>query len=137
MTEDAGARLEELFSGRAPRMTSDEARERFGDYGALVLQLAVGASEKVVRDLCRIVTPVSSNLLHLVAAMGDTTSTRLVEVPYDLEHPNGEDVVVTVHHRDRQRAIARNELAARGHPAYDPDAYRSPGCWRLPPTAEG
>jgi len=136
--DDLRGQLDELFSGKPPTMTRHQATTRFGDYGDLILGAAAGASEAVVRDLCRLATPVSSNLLHHIATMDDVTCERLVEVPYDAEHPNGEKVVVTVRRCDRARRLARNALRARGDPSYDVEVYRDPDCWRLtPPVAAG
>ena len=133
-SDDLRRELDELFSGKPPTMTRDEAAARFGDYGDLILGAATGASEVVVQHLCRITTPVSSNVLHHVATMDDVTSERLVEVPYDAEHPNGEKVIVTVHRCDRARRLARNALRARGDPSYDVAVYEDPDCWRLAPA---
>jgi len=88
---------------------------------------------RAVAQLCRIVTPLSTNLLHHLVQLGDTEVTsRTFEVAYDLDHPSGTDRRTETLSFERQRQAALSEIERRGNPDYDLSAYKASGCWRIP-----
>jgi len=90
------------------------------------------SSLEAVKELCKINTPVSTNLLHHLSRLKDITVTsRTFEVPYDLEHGNGMGRKTEMLSFERQRSAAAKELGRRGNPDYDLSAYKAEGCWLI------
>ena len=79
-----------------------------------------------VRELCKIKTPISSNILHKVIQKRDIE----VKVSYD-------DCEFAEHTRhstlnfESQREMAKMELEKRGNPPYDPSKYLNSKSWKL------
>ena len=137
-----------------PWIDEIEAKVLFGDYAALVSRASAftetesGFAEKTysynkdfslsaLQKLCRIDSPVSSNLLHHLSQLSDlVTMAGVYEVEYDFDHPTGmasrEGVLTFQKHRD----TAAKELTRRGNPVYNPAIYRQLDCWRLPGKTE-
>jgi hypothetical protein len=86
-----------------------------------------------VRELCRIRSPVSSNVLAHISQMADpTVFSSSVEVEYDKDHPSGASVTHEALSFKQRRSLARAELRKRRNPEYDLSAYKKENCWRLP-----
>jgi hypothetical protein len=84
----------------------------------------------IIEHLCRIVTPVSNNLLHHLTRLRDVVATsRTRETPYDREHPRGVESKSRTLSFERQRDAAKSELARRGNPEFDPSIYCTEVCW--------
>lgn len=91
------------------------------------------SSLKAVKNLCKITTPVSTNLLHHLSRLKDITVTsRTFEVPYDHKHPSGMGSNTETLSFESQRSAAAKELARRGSPDYDLSVYKAEGCWSFP-----
>jgi HEAT repeat protein len=75
---------------------------------------SVEKSSAAVRELCRIVSPMTSNILHLVSEK----KTRYIKMS-DNDDRSWEDTV----YFQSQRESAESELQRRGNPRYDPIAY--------------
>jgi HEAT repeat protein len=80
------------------------------DPGVITLE----GSDAAVRSLCAVNSPVTSNILHLVAQKKDVS----VTMNTGCSEPWQEAVSF-----EGQREAARAELAKRGNPSYDPGAY--------------
>lgn len=91
------------------------------------------SSLSAVEHICRIMTPISTNLLHHLSQLRDIEVTiRTFEVEYDFNHPSGTGEETDTLSFKRQRDAATRELAERGNPAYDLSTYKAEGCWRIP-----
>lgn len=128
--------LDDLFAHGA-KLSTQAARARFSDYADLVIDASAGHGTRAVADLGGIDTPVSTNLLHHIARMADLTVSRTVDVPYDLDHPTGEERISDHFSCQPQREMARRILSSRGDPPYDPTVYTRPGCWDLADPSSG
>jgi len=78
--------------------------------------LSLETSDEAVRNLCSIRNPVTSNVLHLVLEKQDFHETF-----YVTDDSSSWTSLISFEH---QREAARQELANRGNPPYDPDHYR-------------
>ena len=117
-----------------------ESKALFEDYDELVARASAYNSNtntnhfslSAVEKLCKIVSPVSSNLLHHISRICDIEVSRgIFEVPYDSDHPTGMgESFCTLPFQDH-RETALKELARRDNPEYDPEIYREIDCWRL------
>jgi len=156
--EKHAKKYSELFDHMVqnPKRTTDRANKRvrtmFQDYADLITAATsykesssgdggggrfyshdTDSSLKAVKDLCKITTPVSTNLLHHLSRLKDMTVTsRTFEVPYDLEHGNGMGSKTETLSFESQRSAAIKELICRGNPDYDFSVFKAEGCWSLP-----
>ena len=82
-------------------------------------------ADLALNKLCKIKTPVSSNILHMIARRGDIS----VKVGYHscIESNTEFGSLSFKHHRNKATA----ELKRRGNPPYDPSAYLKKDAWKL------
>jgi HEAT repeat protein len=78
------------------------------------LDYSVKASDAAVLELCRLVSPVSTNILHLIK------DKKTLEIP--MSDDDGRSWTDSVAFWS-QREYAESELKRRGNPPYDPEAY--------------
>jgi len=131
------------------RMDENTGKNLFLDYARLVTRASLynrssgGGVEtyysynkkpalEAIQELCRIDSPVSSNLLHHLSKLPDIQVERgIFEVEYDSEHPTGMGTsYMTLSFKDH-RQTAEKELKRRGNPPYDPDYYRTRSNWLI------
>jgi hypothetical protein len=91
--------------------------------------------EKAIEELGKIRTPVSNNLLHLIAQREDIeVITEIIKVWGDLPPDQfGPPVKEELLNLQRIREMAKEELARRGNPPYNPSAYLIEEGWKLWP----
>ncbi|NQT71853.1 MAG: HEAT repeat domain-containing protein [Chloroflexi bacterium] len=113
--------------------TSYHVSEQGDGSGGGIYSYDTNSSLSAVKQLCKIMTPLSTNLLHHFSQLKDIVVTsRTFEVPYSSVSPSGMgswDVTLSF---ENQRHVAKSELDRRGNPNYDLSAYKTEGCWCIP-----
>ncbi len=116
-------------------------RGLFGDYTTLILRAALHInsnprstsdtngvydynmheSDMAIQELCSIHTQIATNILHKISERRDVQ----VSVSWDCST----EYLGTLSF-ESQREMARNELARRSNPSYDPSVYLNPEAWK-------
>jgi hypothetical protein len=78
--------------------------------------------EQATVKLCELKTPVSSNLLHLIA------NRKSIHVSFGMVCNFKREGALNL---EIQKEIALNELKTRGYPNYDPKLYIEPKAWQI------
>jgi len=79
----------------------------------LNIRASGGEGEKNVDELCNIVHPLTTNILHKVANKRDIIVRSGICTSFD-------ERIISF---SKEREIAKKELSRRGNPPYDPKAY--------------
>lgn len=124
--------IDMVMRGEIPALARSDLAEPFGPYSEPIARISHEASAKPIAELVRLDGPVVANLLHHIRELPDLLITRRVEVPYDSDHPTGEDTVKQEFSRDKQRELAHRTLANLGDPDYDSSVYLRRDCWTKP-----
>ena len=89
-------------------------------------------SLKALKELCKIKTVVSSNLLHHISKMADTeVVSETFEVEYDQDHPSGMGEKTKLLSFSDHRSLAKKELKKRNNPEYNYSVYKLENCWQI------
>lgn len=131
------------------KKSRDDERKLFEDYADLIVTACsynvksegdgqggmfysydTKSSLNAVKSICKIETPVSTNLLHHISRIQDIEVViRSAEVEYSKEHPSGIVNKTDLLSYKRHREAAKTEIARRGNPDYDLSVYKSGNCW--------
>ncbi len=79
--------------------------------------------EQATERLCKLKTPVSSNLLHLIAKRKSIS----ISLGFNCNFKSSNGTLNWI----VQKKIALNELKTRGYPNYDPKLYIEPKAWQI------
>ena len=103
-----------------------------GDYTNLILEIFhwkcyldstgqpkfdLSACNEAMQMICKIETPISSNILHKISKIDKVNYSKSAFIEY-LDFKS-------------EQQMAKNELRRRGNPIYDPSAYRDEKAWKF------